>query len=87
VATVWVPAQLRGLTNGQETVMVPGERVGQIVEALDSQFPGFKARLCEGAGLRPGIAIVVDGEVARFGLLQAVEASSEIHFVPAIGGG
>jgi hypothetical protein len=30
---------------------------------------------------------VVDGEVARLGLLQPVRADSEVHFLPALGGG
>jgi sulfur-carrier protein len=87
MATVWIPAQLRDLTNGQETVTVTGVRVSQLIEALEPLFPGIKARLCTPDGLRPGIAVVVDGEVARLGLLQPVGAASEVHFLPAIGGG
>jgi molybdopterin synthase sulfur carrier subunit len=87
MATVWIPAQLRDLTNGQETITVAGARVGQLIEALEPLFPGIKARLCTADGLRPGIAVVVDGEVARLGLLQPVGTASEVHFLPAIGGG
>lgn len=87
MATVWIPAQLRDLTNGQETVTVCGARVLQLIEALEPLFPGIKARLCTADGLRPGIAVVVDGEVARLGLLQSVGTASEVHFLPAIGGG
>jgi molybdopterin synthase sulfur carrier subunit len=87
MSTVWIPAQLRGLTNGQETVMVAGARVDQLVEAMELLFPGIKARLCTTDGMRPGITVVVDGEVARLGLLQPVGAASEVHFLPAIGGG
>jgi sulfur-carrier protein len=87
MATVWIPAQLRDLTNGQETVTVTGDRVGQLIEALEPLFPGIKGRLLSADGLRPGIAVVVDGEVARLGLLQPVGPASEVHFLPAIGGG
>ena len=34
-----------------------------------------------------GIAVVVDGEVSQLGLLERVKENSEIHFLPAIGGG
>jgi len=34
-----------------------------------------------------GIAVVVDGEVSQLGLLERVREDSEIHFLPAIGGG
>jgi molybdopterin synthase sulfur carrier subunit len=87
MAVVWIPAQLRTLTNGQESVTVPGERVGGVIEALERLFPGTRDRLCDANGLRSGIAVVVDGEVARLGWLQPVGATSEVHFLPAISGG
>jgi molybdopterin synthase sulfur carrier subunit len=87
MATVWVPAQLRDLTNGQAIVTVPGERVGQLIDAFERLFPGTRDRLCDDAGLRSGIAVVVDGEVARFGWLQQVGPASEVHFLPALSGG
>ena len=37
--------------------------------------------------IRPNLAVTIDGEVARMGLLETVGANSEVHFVPAIGGG
>ncbi len=87
MATVWISAQLRDLTHGQETAVAVGTRVGQVIESLETAFPGIKARLCDAERLRPGIAVVVDGEVARLGLLHPVGPASEIHFLPAIGGG
>jgi hypothetical protein len=33
------------------------------------------------------LAVSVDGEIAILGLLERVSDDSEIHFVPAIGGG
>jgi molybdopterin converting factor small subunit len=87
MATVWIPAPMRDLTNGQETVTVSGARIGQVIEALEQRFPGMRERLAVADGLRPGIAAVVDGEVARLGLLQPVGPASEVHFLPAISGG
>jgi molybdopterin synthase sulfur carrier subunit len=87
MATVWIPAPLRDLTNRRETVTVPGARVRQVIDALEREFPGMRARLCDGDALRSGIAVVVDGEVARLGLLQPVGPASEVHFLPALGGG
>ena len=37
--------------------------------------------------LLPGLAVVVDGETSLLGLLERVQESSEVHFLPAIGGG
>lgn len=85
--TVWIPAQLRPLTRGQETVTVAGHTVRQVIDALDQLFPGVKDRLCDANGLRPGIAVAVDTQVATLGLRQPVGDASEVHFLPAISGG
>lgn len=84
---VWIPALLRPLAGGQETVTVPGATVQEVVAELEQRFPGIRARICDEHGLRPGMAVVVDAEVARLGLLQPVGEKSEVHFLPAIGGG
>lgn len=84
---VWIPSLLRDLTGGQDTVTVPGATVRQVIEALDFAFPGIQERLCDGGGLRAGIAVAVDAEMARLGLAQPVPKGSEVHFVPSIGGG
>ena len=85
--TVWIPALLRDLAGGCETVIVPGTNVRQIIDSLDRLYPGMRDRLTDAEGLKPGIAVVIDTEVARLGLLQPVGEQSEVHFLPAIGGG
>jgi molybdopterin synthase sulfur carrier subunit len=87
MALIWIPSLLRDLTNGQETVSLAGSNVAHIIEALDLAYPGIKDRLCDASGLRPGIAVAVDTELARLGLLQPVNKDSEVHFLPAISGG
>lgn len=84
---VWIPALLRELTGGQERVIVPGETVRQVIENLEARFPGIQERLMEGDRLRPGLAVVVDGEVSRERLRHRLVEMSEVHFVPAISGG
>jgi len=85
--TVWIPSLMRSLTGGADKVVVAGHTVGQVIDELEQLFPGIKARLCEGDGLRPGMAVAVDAQVARLGLAETVAENSEIHFVPAVGGG
>ena len=84
---VWIPASLRALTHQQETVRVGGATVRAVIDELEARFPGIKERLCDGTKLRPGLAVVVDTQVSRVGLAQAVDDNSEVHFLPAIGGG
>jgi molybdopterin converting factor small subunit len=87
MARVWIPPQLRDLTGGSETADVPGSNVGQVIEALERRFPGLRERLCPGGAVRAGLAVVVDGQVARFGLLETTGPDSEVHFLPAVTGG
>jgi molybdopterin synthase sulfur carrier subunit len=87
MAVVWIPPLLRDLTAGRETISVPGTTVRQLIEALEQSFPGIQQRLCDGDSLRSGIAVAVDSDVARLGLAQPVGESSEVHFLPSIGGG
>jgi molybdopterin synthase sulfur carrier subunit len=84
---VWVPAQLRELTGGSVTVRVSGATVGEVIENVDRLHPGIRDRLCDGDQLRSGLAIAVEDRIASLGLLEPVGESSEIHFLPAIGGG
>jgi molybdopterin synthase sulfur carrier subunit len=84
---VYIPPQARDLSGGRPCLDVPGSRVRQVVEELERLCPGMKARLCDGEQLRPGLVVVVGTDVARLGLAQPVEADSEVHFLPAIGGG
>ena len=84
---VWIPAALRRLTGDQETVRATGATIREVIDHLDASFPGIKARLCDGASLRPGLAAVVDSQVARTGLDEPVNDNSEVHFLPAIAGG
>lgn len=84
---VWIPAALRKLTREKDTVRVAGATVREVIDRLDDQFPGIKARLCDGDRMRPGLAVAIDAEVSRLGLDQVVAENSEVHFLPAVGGG
>lgn len=86
---VWLPPRLQPLTGGQQTVQVAGRTVRQVIDNLERAFPGLKAELYdeEEDVVMPGVAVVVDGETSQLGLLEHVREDSEIHFLPALGGG
>lgn len=86
MAIVWIPPLLRALT-GAESVAVAGEQVRDLIVALDARYPGLAARLVEDGALRRGIVLMIDGVASRQGLRARVKPDSEVHFVPAIGGG
>lgn len=87
MATVWIPPLLRDLTGGAPHVAVPGEKVRDLIAALDARYPGLAARLVEEGALRRGIVLTIDGVANRQGLRARVQPDSEVHFVLAIGGG
>ena len=84
---VFIPPLLRPRAGGAESVEVPGGSVRELIATLDARYPGLGQALCEGDSLRAGLTVVVDGDVTPQGLLQKVSPESEIHFLPAIGGG
>ena len=66
---------------------VDGETVRQVIENLEKRYPGLQERLCDGERLRPGIAVIVDGNTSSLKLRHRLQESSEIHFVISISGG
>ena len=87
MVTVFIPPLLRDAVGGLEQVEVAGATVRQIVRALEVRFPGVGERLCERDGLRPGLTVAVNGTVSSLAMLQKVPDGSEVHFLPAVGGG
>ncbi len=87
MATVWIPSLLRGLCGDERIVEVPGRSVHQVIDNLEARCPGIRERLVEDGELRPELAVSVDGETTQIGLLQPVGEQSEVHILPALGGG
>jgi molybdopterin synthase sulfur carrier subunit len=87
MVTVFIPPLLRDAAEGLDQIEVSAATVRQVVAALEARFPGIRDRLCAGDGLRPGLAVAVNGTVSSVGLLQKIPEGAEVHFLPAIGGG
>jgi sulfur-carrier protein len=87
MARVFIPPTLRWLTNQIDAVDVEGQTVRELIDRLDSQFPGIKSQLVQNDRLRSGWMIAVGTAVATAGLRESVAPNSEVHFLPAIGGG
>ena len=87
MAKIFIPTMLQSLTAGVKQVDLDARNVRQIIERLEELYPGMKDLLVEDGEIRPNLAIAIDGDVAIMGMLEKVEENSEVHFVPAIGGG
>jgi molybdopterin synthase sulfur carrier subunit len=87
MADVFIPTMLQSLSGGVKRVDIEAANVRQVVDKLEELFPGIKERLVEEGQIRPNVSVAVDGEIARMGILEKISQNSEVHFVPAIGGG
>jgi sulfur-carrier protein len=87
MAIVVIPALLRKYTNGLDRVAVAGKTIGQVIDDLSGKFPELRDYLLENGDVKPSIAVSIDGEMGTGGVLDRVGESSEIFFIPAIGGG
>jgi len=87
LAKIFIPTMLQSLTAGVKQVDLDARNVRQIIERLEELYPGMKDRLVEDGEIRSNLAIAIDGDVAIMGMLEKVGENSEVHFVPAIGGG
>ena len=87
MATVFIPSLMQELTDGQSQLDVTGLTVREIINKLEQSNPGLKDRLMDGFKLKGNITVAVDGEVSPVGVLAKVQENSEVHFLPALGGG
>lgn len=88
--TVYVPTPLRRVTGGQSTIRVAGGTVGEVLEALDRQYPGILSQLCDDSGqVRSFINVFVNGTEIRQlqGLATPVRDTDEVSIIPAMAGG
>ncbi len=87
---VRIPTPLRRVTNGQDKVEIDGDTLGQIIESMDSSYPGFKERLVDEDGeIRYFVNIYLNGEDVRFlqGMETTTKTGDELSIVPAVAGG
>lgn len=88
--TVRVPTQLRSLTGGESELKVEGSTVGEVLKAIDVQFPGLGERIFDESGaLRRFVNVFLADEDVRFleGLNTEVQPNQVISIVPAVAGG
>ena len=88
--SVRIPTPLRRLTGDKDEVMVDAKNIQDVVEKLESQFPGTRERLCdENGNLRRFINLYVNNEDIRFleGMKTELKDSDVVSIIPAIAGG
>lgn len=85
-----IPTPLQKLTGNLAEVEGEGKSVGEVLENLESSYPGFRERLFdEKDQLRRFINFFLNGEDIRFqeGVNTLIKEGDELSIVPAIAGG
>jgi molybdopterin synthase sulfur carrier subunit len=88
--SVRIPTILRTYTGGDSEVTAEGADLGDVLDNLDENFPGIKARVLDDAGdLRRFVNVYVGNEDVRFldSLGTATPAGTQISIIPAVAGG
>ena len=87
---VLIPTPLQKFTNDEATVECDGGNIVELMNTLDSKFPGIKNRLCDDSGeLRRFVNFYVNSEDIRFldNKETALNDGDEVSIVPAVAGG
>ncbi|MEM9003140.1 MAG: MoaD/ThiS family protein [Cyanobacteria bacterium P01_F01_bin.86] len=87
---VLIPTPLQKFTNNEASIECEGGNIVELMSALDAQFPGIKARLCDDQGeLRRFVNFYVNSEDIRFleGKETSLKDGDEVSIVPAVAGG
>ena len=90
MSTVKLPPVLRKLSNGAKQVQVEGQTVGEVLDALDRQFPTIKNQLLtEDGQIARFVNVYLNDEDVRFmqGLVTPVPSDATIVILPAMSGG
>ena len=86
---VRIPTILRPYTSGEKLVTVEGTSLAEVINNLESTYPGLGERLTDENGLRRFINIYINDEDVRFlgGLEAPIKDGDSITILPAVAGG
>ena len=88
--SVRVPTVLRSYTNGESRVNADGATLAEVLESLESSYPGIKDRIVDEQGeLRRFVNVYVGNDDVRFqqGLQTPVPDGGSVSVIPAVAGG
>jgi len=89
-AHVRIPTILRTFTGGSSEVEASGHTVAHVLDSLEADYPGLKARIVDDTGaLRRFVNVYVGDDDVRFigGLEAEVPDGGKISIIPAVAGG
>ena len=87
--TVSIPTILRTHTGGEKSVEAKGATLAEVIDNLEANHAGLKARLVKEGSLHRFINVYVNDEDIRFlgGDSHEFEDGDEVMLIPSIAGG
>jgi MoaD family protein len=87
--TVSIPTILRTHTGGEKSVEASGATLAEVIDSLETNHGGLKARLVKDGTLHRFVNIYVNDEDVRFagGLEAKVADGDNVTILPAVAGG
>jgi molybdopterin converting factor small subunit len=88
--TVRIPTILRTYTGGSAEVKAEGGTLAEVLDALEADHPGIRARVLDDDGkLRRFVNVYVNDDDVRFadGLGTATPDGATVSLIPAVAGG
>jgi molybdopterin synthase sulfur carrier subunit len=88
--SVRIPTILRTYTGGESEVTAEGADLGAVLEDLEANHPGIRARILDDGGeIRRFVNVYVGNEDVRFldGLGTATPDGTQLSIIPAVAGG
>ncbi|WP_341276072.1 MoaD/ThiS family protein [Burkholderia multivorans] len=89
MAIIIIPTIMRPLTGDRKTVEAHGSTLGEVIDSLESAYPGLRQRLVQDDRLHRFVNVYVNDDDVRFkgGLSAAMSDSDTITILPAVAGG
>ena len=90
IVTVRVPTILRPLTGGAAEVSAEGSTLAEVLDALEADHTGIRARVLDEDGkLRRFVNVYVNDDDVRFadGLQTSTPDGASVSIIPAVAGG
>ncbi len=87
---VLIPTALQKFTNDHATIECSGTNVAELIDSMENNCPGIKAKLCDEQGKpRRFLNFYVNSEDIRFleGTDTNLNDGDEVSIVPAVAGG
>ena len=87
---VRIPTILRTYTAGESEVTAEGGTLAEVLDSLDSSYPGIKARVLDDQGaIRRFVNVYVGNDDVRFldSLDTVTPDGAQVSVIPAVAGG